>query len=202
MKEPGTLRKDPVYAEMKIDKWQISVLTAPSRRDIPKQKIKIEVANVPAHTKEAMPLRVNYSFLPGNYGETLIFTETLNEVMADKLISLPATQNYIRYRDVWDIPWLVQQGAQLDMGLVKKKVADYRLDDFDSRLDKLVKTLPEILTTGNFQNEMRRFLPMDVYERTLGKEKFDNYLATTLNKLFRNVREGLSGKSGSHEFVM
>ncbi len=46
VKEPKALRNKPEYAEVKVDKWQISVTTAPERKDLPKQRIKIEIANI------------------------------------------------------------------------------------------------------------------------------------------------------------
>ena len=121
VKEPNILKQEPEYAELKIDKWQISIVTAPKRKDVPKQRIKIEVANVPAYTRHTLPLTKNYDFLPDGYEDTLIYVETLNEIMADKLVSLPATRRYIRYRDIWDLTWLQQQGAALDVDLVRKK---------------------------------------------------------------------------------
>src|SRR5690606_18344729 len=111
VKEPAVLKEDAEYAELNIDKWQISVITAPDRKEVPRQRIKIEVANVPAYTREALPLIVNYDFLPDGYEDTMIFTETLDEVMADKLVSLPATKRYFRHRDIWDLSWLKQQAA-------------------------------------------------------------------------------------------
>lgn len=89
VKEPKQLKEDPKYAEIRVDKWQISVVTSPGRKDLPKQKIKLEVANIPSYTKEPLPIHVNYDFLPDGYSDTLILVETLNEVMADKIISLP-----------------------------------------------------------------------------------------------------------------
>lgn len=148
---------------------------------------------------------MNYPFLPDGYGDTLVFTETLDEVLADKLIALPATQKYIRYRDIWDLPWLLQQGAEMNVELVKKKVDDYRLDDFGSfeqRLDQLIKNIPEMVSDGRLKTEMRRFIPSDVYERTLGKEKFSSYLSGTLNQLFSGLKGELYGKVEPPEFRM
>ena len=121
VKEPKQLKQDPKYAELNIDKWQISVVTSPGLKGLPKQRIKLEVANVPAYTKEPRPLLSNYDFLPDGYKDTLILTETLDEVMADKIISLPATQKYVRHRDIWDLAWQQQQGANLDIELVRKE---------------------------------------------------------------------------------
>src|SRR5690554_7620706 len=68
--------------------------------------------------------RANYQFLPSGYSDLLVMTETLDEIMADKVISLAATKKYVRNRDIWDLPWLLQQGATLNIDLVKRKVRD------------------------------------------------------------------------------
>jgi predicted nucleotidyltransferase component of viral defense system len=43
VKEPNELRNEPGYEDIRIDKWQVSVTTSPERRDMPKQRIKIDV---------------------------------------------------------------------------------------------------------------------------------------------------------------
>lgn len=194
VKEPNLLKQEPEYAELKIDKWQISIVTAPERKDIPKQRIKIEVANVPAYTRSTLPLLNNYDFLPDGYEDTLVYVETLNEIMADKLVSLPATQRYIRYRDIWDLVWLQQQGANLDADLVRKKLSDYRLTDFEQALDQRIASLSGILAEGKLQAEMKRFIPTDVFDRTLGKEKFSTYLNQSLHKLLQELQNQLYGR--------
>ena len=195
VKEPNRLKQEAEYAELKIDKWQIAIVTAPDRKDIPKQRIKIEVANVPAYTRHALPLQKNYDFLPDGYEDTLIYVETLNEIMADKLVSLPATQRYIRYRDIWDLAWLQQQGATLDTALVEKKLTDYRLTDFEQALDQRINSLSDILAEGKLKAEMKRFIPTDVYDRTLGKEKFSAYLDHSLHKLLQQLQNQLYGNT-------
>lgn len=202
VKEPASLKEDAEYAELNIDKWQISVITAPDRKDVPRQRIKLEVANIPAYTKEAVPLRVNYNFLPDGYEDTLIFTETLDEVMADKLISLPATQRYVRHRDIWDLSWLKQQGAVVQQELVQRKIADYRLTDYSGMLELMINKLPDIVTGSDFKNEMKRFLPTDVYDRTLGKEKFEGFLINTVTGLFTELKQKLNGQQIESEFNM
>ena len=202
VKEPAELEKDPKYAGLSIRKWQIAVITAPQRRDLPQQRIKIEVANVPAYTKEAVPLRTNYAFLPDGYDDTLIFAETLDEVMADKLISLPATQKYVRHRDVWDLGWLKQQGATVRPGLAQRKMEDYRLSGSTDALDGMMERLPGIVAGTEFKNEMRRFLPSDVYDRTLGRKKFEGFLTQTVVGLFRELKQKLYGVRPGEEFQM
>ena len=202
VKEPKDLKQDPKYSELSIDKWQIAVVTSPERKDLPKQKIKVEVANIPAYTREPQPLQINYDFLPDGYSDTLILTESLDEVMADKIIFLPATTRYVRHRDIWDLAWLQQQGATLNMDLVKNKVSDYKLEHFNKMLDNFLDRLPGIVSSEAFIAEMKRFLPTDVFDRTLAQNKFQVYLQNTLAKLFKTVSNELLGNVTNNEFRM
>lgn len=202
VKEPQELKTEPGYAELRINKWQIAIVTSPENKSMPKQRIKLEVANVPAYTKQPLSLQVNYQFLPSGYNDLLVMTETLDEIMADKVISLAATKKYVRNRDVWDLPWLLQQGAILNIKLVKRKIDDYKLHDYQPMLEDLIQCLPEIVEGESFLSEMRRFLPSDVFERTMGKEKFQVYLSNTLVKLFTDVQKALYGSGAPKEFKM
>lgn len=195
VKEPASLKQEKEYAELRIDKWQISITTAPSQKNIPRQKIKLEVANVPAYTKEALPLRNNYDFLPDGYEDTLVFTETLDEVMADKLISLPASQRYIRHRDLWDLVWLQQQNARLKPELIRLKLADYKILEYQLMLESRIASLDEIVASTAFHNEMKRFLPTNVYDRTLGQDKFKSFMLGALKKLLMELHTQLFGNS-------
>lgn len=202
VKEPAALKQLPEYAELRVDKWQIAIETAPERRDLPKQKIKLEVANVPAHQPEPVALKVNYDFLPEGYAQTIIVTESIDEVLADKIISLTATQNYVRYRDLWDLVWLIQQRAKFDQNLVQRKLSDYRLNDFDAMLDAMIIRLPSMVADPAFNAQMVRFLPSDVIDRTLNSPKFVQYLEATLLKLFNEVKLTLFDASHEFEFRM
>jgi predicted nucleotidyltransferase component of viral defense system len=201
VKEPNQLKKDPKYTDLKIDKWQIAVVTSPERKDIPRQKIKLEVANVPAYTREPLPMGANYDFLPDGYEDTLIMTETLDEVMADKLVSLPATQNYVRNRDIWDLSWLKQQGAQIREDLVQQKLNDYGIEGYEVMLGTMIGRIPEIVAGNQFKDEMRRFTPSNIYERTLGQEKFEHFLVKNITQILKGLQSQISGRS-SPEFVM
>jgi predicted nucleotidyltransferase component of viral defense system len=71
VKEPRDLRNEPEYARLNIDKWRISVTTAPGQRHLPRQRIKIEVASIPAYSRVPRSLLTNYDFLPDGYGDIL-----------------------------------------------------------------------------------------------------------------------------------
>jgi predicted nucleotidyltransferase component of viral defense system len=202
VKEPKSLTREIRHNRISVDKWQISITTSPERRDMPKQKIKVEVANIPAYTKDVVLLRSNYDFLPDGYGSILVPTESLDEILADKLLALPVTVSHVRYRDIWDISWLQQRGITNDMSLLEKKIDDYQICDFQERVKQLVDKLPEIVHGNTLKNEMKRFLPHDVYQRTIGQPGFCKYLEKTLLTAFQSVQHELDSPSNGPAFTM
>lgn len=193
VKEPRDLQKNLVNSGLTVSKWQVSITTAPARRDLPRQRVKIEVASIPAWTREPRALQVNYNFLPDGYADTLIMTEKLDEIMADKLISLVNTERYVRNRDIWDLRWLKQNNAVVDLKLVTKKIHDYRIADYPGKLEMMLERLPGIIHGETFRNEMMRFIPDDVRERTLEKDKFYDFLEVEVQGLLEEVRSSLLG---------
>lgn len=189
VKEPREMASTPKYQDIKVDKWQIGIVTSPERRDLPKQKIKIEVVNIPAYSRVPLALQQNYDFLPDGYTETLVMTETLDEIMADKLISLVSCERYIRYRDIWDLRWLKQQGAKINAEYIKAKIEDYHEEHYPKKLNKMIEKLDEIVRSKDFKNELSRFIPLDVQERTLLKEKFIDFLINEDKSLLIQVKE-------------
>jgi predicted nucleotidyltransferase component of viral defense system len=172
VKEPKDLALEPEGRRVAVHKWQIRIVTAPARRDLPKQMIKIEVANVPAYTRVPRLLKENYDFLPDGYGDLIVLTESLDEIMADKIVSLVDCTAYIRHRDIWDLHWLQRQGAKYDAKLVGLKREDYGALDYSGKAERFLDNLPGILHGEAFRNQMSRFIPVDVQERTLRKGKF------------------------------
>jgi len=135
VREPRELRDEPQHDGLKIDKWQLTVVSSPGQRHLPRQRIKIEVANVPAYSRIPRALQTNYDFLPDGYDDTLVLTETLDEIMADKLVSLVNTRRYVRHRDIWDLRWLKQSGAAINHEWVNNKIHDYRVNDYGLNLE-------------------------------------------------------------------
>ncbi len=74
VKEPSELSLDPRNADINVEKWQIKITTSPERKDLPKQKIKLEIANIPAYTRNPVRLHTNYDFLPDGYNTLVILT--------------------------------------------------------------------------------------------------------------------------------
>ncbi len=172
VKEPREMALLADSREIKVDKWQVAIVTSPARKDLPKQKIKIEVANIPAYSRSPKALKQNYDFLPDGYSDILIMTETLDEIMADKIVAFVGCQRYIRYRDIWDLRWLKQQGAKIIPEYILSKIKDYKELDYPKKLQIRSNTLAQTIQSKAFLDEMSRFIPMDVQERTLKKPHF------------------------------
>lgn len=191
VREPAELVNDPGYRGIHVDTWQIAIITAPTRPDVPRQRIKLEIANADAYSRQPRSLSLNYDFLPDGYGDTLVLTESIDEIMADKLVLLVNNQRYVRHRDIWDLRWLKQQGAAVNLGWVANKIEDYRITDYRARLDDLRTRLPAIVRSAAFAQEMNRFLPVEVQQRTLAKPKFLDFLASEIDGLLTTVRSAL-----------
>ena len=194
VKEPKDMVDSPDYENVRVDKWQISVETSPERRDLPRQRIKLEIANIPAYTRELIPLRQNYDFLSG-YGQLLVNAESLDEILADKVVAFPASVKNIRYRDIWDIAWLRQQGATLDAALVRHKVEDYRIDAFAQLLKDAIDRLPVLIDGKPFVDQMTRFIDADTLKNTLSNPAFAQYLKTEVGKVLKDMASHLDGSS-------
>jgi len=180
-------QKDSLQPSVHVDCWQIQVITQRGRPDIPEQKIKLEVAAVPAHTRTIRALIANYEALPQGYSNILIPVEEPTEIAADKLLAL-ANSPYARYRDIWDLRWLaVRPGfakERLDE-LMKKKLEDYHIaNDLPSMVTEFLPTLPDLINAKAFADSMRRFLPVATIEKTLARESFRQHLIDTLEELY------------------
>ena len=185
-----------------VTRWQVALVTAPARPDIPKQRIRIEVANVPAYSGELRALQRNYASLPDGYEDILVPVESMDEIMADKLLSLVASEKTVRYRDLWDLPWLHQQGVSPHVEWLRAKITDYGVNDYQTRLQRRLADLSSLIQGDAFRKQMTRFLPMAVLERTLERPGFLDYLERINRELLTNVQQGLTGASGGPAFRM
>jgi len=190
VKEPSRRvleQKGIAQSSVQVDCWQIQVVTSQGRPDIPQQRIKLEVASVPAHTRSVRALLVNYEELPYGYSNILVPVEEPEEIAADKLLAL-AVSAHTRYRDIWDLRWLAarpQFARERLSGLLRKKVEDYHVaEGFQQVIAYFLPKLPGLVNSDEFLNLMRRFLPATTVQQTLGRELFRQHLAETLEELY------------------
>lgn len=187
VKGPKDMILDPNTKNINVSKWQIQVITHPERKSIPRQMIKIEVANIPYYTREPKRFISNYSILPDGYNELIIMTQSLDEIFADKIVAFVDCQSYIRHRDIWDMHWLQRQGAQVNLGLINKKIIDHNVIGFIEKLELTKQNLPNIVMGKEFIGQMSRFLPADVIDQTLGKPSFLSLLLQWMLQLYNDL---------------
>lgn len=164
--------------------WQVKVITAPDRPDIPSQKIKIEIANIPSYTKEFAQISQNYSSSIST--PVVVAVQSMNEIMADKLLAFPASVTHIRYRDIWDLNclnWMSMNRVKPDIDLLSKKISDYRVNGFQNLLANRIDSLPSIINGTGFINQMSRFLRQETIENSLAKEDFRSALIGSIRRI-------------------
>ena len=69
-------------------------------------------------------------------------------------------------------------------------------------LSWLSQRLPEIISGERFKDEITRFVPEDVRERTLGKDKFYDFLEAEVRGLLAEVQSGLLGAGSGDAFKL
>lgn len=197
--KPAKPRADHV----KVDKWWISIQTAPDNPSMPLQKIKLEIANIPAHTKELMPLLSNYESTRA-MPNVFVNTESINEIMADKILAFPTSlrdnqgrlvgldSGKIRHRDIWDLAWLSMKGAKLDSKLVAAKIGDYGVMGYENMLDDAIQMLPSIVSSEAFKAQMTRFIDSSTLSTTLEKAGYLGYLSNSVGQLISTMQSELA----------
>lgn len=133
---------------------------------------------------------------------TCWLTKSLDEIMADKLISLVNTTRYVRHRDIWDLRWLKQRGSSINKQFILSKINDYKISDYPAKLKIILANIEKIIFSEAFKNELSRFIPLDVQERTLKKDKFKDFLINETRLLLSETLALFDGKPKQEEFYM
>jgi predicted nucleotidyltransferase component of viral defense system len=149
---------EPQREEGNVDTWKIKVVTRPAQPHLPSQRINIDICAIESRDPKPVMIRNHYRTDFGTSGMVLM-AESREEILHDKFLALGLRPNRVKYRDVWDIVWLSNQGISLDRHFMETKLAD-RLaaqKDFYEQLVDRVNRLGNAY--DDFMFEMRRFLP-------------------------------------------
>ncbi len=111
--------------------------------------------------------------------------------MADKLVSLVSCTRYIRNRDIWDLRWLKTRNAHVRIDLIKNKINDYKIKDYDRLLKSRLNSLGNIIHGQAFNAEISRFLPITQQDETIRKAKFLDNIGLEVSDLLRQVQNSL-----------
>lgn len=163
VKPPGEERRFAGPAVV-VKRWSLNV-TVPGFAG--PQRIHFEVCNVPAYEGKPLLLQPRYAFLSDVYSDIALRVESLNEILADKIVALIG-RNHLKARDLWDLRWLAQKGSEPAVELVCAKLDDYGIKDVDARLGAALQRLRAPTAPAAFAAEMRRFVTPSVGARVLG----------------------------------
>ena len=173
---------DPVREERKVSTWKMRVETRPDRKDLPAQRIHIDICAIPSHNPRPMMLRNLYGVDMGTAG-LILQAESREEILADKLIALAFREGRIKNRDLWDIAWLRQQGVNLPVALIPLKIDDHRRSKEEFRMllrAKAAELAKDPSLRKDFVAEMRRFLPAAITAQTVEQESYWRYLTQVI----------------------
>jgi len=178
---------EPIKDKQNVDTWKIKIETRPESKNLPSQRINIDICALPSYEKRPMMLLNPYGVDMGTSG-LIIQAQSREEIYADKLIAFAFRPNRIKYRDLWDIVWLHSLGLKPRLELIPNKLKDrnytmdYFLSLFNERL-QLLKQKPEIVE--EFNQEMQRFLPVDQINKVLKQENFWNFTVDLMEEFGR-----------------
>ena len=173
---------EPVKISTGVDTWKLAVLTHPGRRDLPPQRIHVDVCAIPSHDRRPMMLRNPYGVDMGTSG-LILQAQSREEILADKIIALAFRPNRLKNRDLWDIAWLKQQGVELPAALIPLKIADHRQTPghFAAALQaRLAALKTDPVCRAAFVAEMQRFLPSRLADETVSREPYWTFLVNLL----------------------
>lgn len=194
---------EPVREQGNGDTWKLKVQTRPGRKDLPAQRINIDVCAIPSHQARPMVLLNPYGVEMGTSG-LILNAESREEIFADKLVAFALRPNRIKHRDLWDLAWLHQQGVKPHIDLVPLKLSDHRCaeQDFLQMLEERrlsMHAVPDV--AAGFRNEMRRFLPAELVTQTVDQADFWTYLTGLIDDLCGQTRHALSAEHGESTAV-
>lgn len=169
--------------------WTISIVKEANRPDLPRQKMHIDVCAIPSFDIEKRPLINHYHLLLPTEG--LLFpVQSLAETYVDKLIALAWRTRRIKPRDIWDLVWLRQKGIRLKKPLLKQKLSSREKteDELQAALrQQLDKLFADTEVKTDFYQEMSRFIPSHIKERTLDQPEYWSYVQAEVKSMVNEV---------------
>ncbi len=185
--------KARAHEGIRVWRWWIRVETEPDRTDVPWQRVKLLIADVPSRTNEPRSLTRNYDVIPDGYGDTVVRVETREGIFADKLVAFPAMlSTHVRWRDIWDMHWLRSRGVGIDAGLVRAKAANYRIEDFEYLLAVAVREAPGLVRSRGLEEALGNFVPPDVAARTLRNDDWLEAVAIEIRDILECLQRDLA----------
>lgn len=181
---------EPIIDKHNVDTWKIKIDTRPKDKQLPAQRINIDICAIPSYESRPMMLLNPYGVDMGTSG-LILQVQSREEIYADKIIAFALRANRIKYRDIWDIIWLHQQGFKPRIELIPKKLRDRKhgINDFLNVLNTRKKMLLESIDIQlEFKKEIHRFLPAKHIEQFIEKQELWSFLFYLLDDLQKQIQ--------------
>lgn len=168
-----------------VDTWKIKIETRPKQRHLPAQRINIDICAVSSYEKQPMMLINPYGVDMGTNG-LIVQAQSREEIYIDKLLAFALRPNRIKYRDLWDIVWLHQQGLKPNFELIPKKLSDRSLtqDYFSNLFAQRINLLSQENNLEiEFKKEMHRFLSLEQINKTIDQDNLWSFIIFLMKSL-------------------
>ncbi|MFF7708751.1 nucleotidyl transferase AbiEii/AbiGii toxin family protein [Pseudomonas sp. NPDC007930] len=169
---------EPAREEGNVDTWKLKVQTRPGARNLPAQRIHIDICAIPSYLPRPMVLLNPYGVDMGTQG-LVLRAQALEEIFVDKVLAFALRRGRIKNRDLWDLLWLEQQRVKPRFDLIGAKLNDHKttIETFVRNANERAQLLVENPETQlDFRHEMRRFLPASIALETVENDAFWEYL--------------------------
>lgn len=187
-----------------VDTWKLRVQTRPEQRDLPAQRIHIDICAIPSYLSEPKILLNPYGVDMGTQG-LILNAQALEEIYVDKILAFALRRGRIKNRDLWDLLWLKQQAIKPALELLTPKLHDHQqtkeafLSLANARTQQLTA---DTRMKKDFRNEMQRFLPTKIVIDTVNNDRFWDYLTSEIVYLNQQVEQFLLRGEVSNSFSM
>jgi len=181
---------EPLKDIKNVDTWKVKIETRPQQKHVAAQRINIDICAVSSYEKQPMMLLNPYGVEMGTSG-LIIQTQSREEIYADKLLAFALRPNRIKYRDLWDIVWLHQQGVKPSFGLIPRKLQDRKLTE--TYFLNLFLQRAQLLSDDSqieleFKKEMRRFLSIQQINETIEQSNLWSFIIYLIGELGSKLR--------------
>ena len=159
---------EPQKESGNTETWKIKITTRPEQRNLPAQRINIDICLLPSYDRKSIWANDYY----GLDKHILLYAESLQEIFTDKIIAFARRPNKVKFRDLWDINHLAQKRIVLNKELLLRKLQDRNISETDF-WQQYKKRISETTTLQkDFLFEMRRFLLPSYFTNTFVSEEW------------------------------
>ena len=187
-----------------VDTWKLQIQTRPERKDLPAQRINIDICAIPSYQPQPRILLNPYGVDMGTQG-LILMAQSLEEIYADKILTFALRRGRIKSRDLWDLLWLKQQAIKPAFELLANKLKDHQcsqIDFLNLAHERTQSLINDVQVKKDFRNEMTRFLPTEIVEKTINNEQFWAYLCVEIPSLITQAEQNLTNNMPSKPFLM